>query len=117
MSRATQTGGREPGPAPPSPSLADFIDATRGPAERAWAEAIVDGMSDPVVLVSACDPRRPSAWRLTVHPRLAAMRSASLRAPEVAAWLCDRPERGVIQIVHFLPGDTPIVEIPAPSGG
>jgi hypothetical protein len=117
MSRATQAGGLEPGPAPPSLSLADFIDATRGPAERAWAEAIGDGMADPVVLVSACDPRRPAAWRLTVHPRLAAMRSASLRAPEVAAWLCDGTEHGVIQIVYFLPGDTPIVEIPAPPIG
>jgi hypothetical protein len=117
MSRATQAGGIDPRSAPPSLSLTDFIDATRGPAERAWAEAVGDGMADPVVLVSACEPRRQGAWHLTVHPRPAAMRAASLRAPEVAVWLSGRSGRGVIQIVYFLPGDTPIVEIPAPPIG
>jgi hypothetical protein len=115
MSSATQGCGLERRHDPPFLTLADFIESTRGAAERAWAEATGGGMADPVVLVSACDPRRPDAWRLTVHPRPAAVRSASLRAPEVARWLSQRPVHGVIQIVYFLPGETPIVEILMPQ--
>jgi hypothetical protein len=78
---------------------------------------MLTGAADTVVFVTVAGVRSPSDWRLTAQPPPRRDALGLAACPQVARWLFDRPGRGVIQILYFLTGDTPIVEVLAPSTG